>query len=386
MAPVMSPAGLGTASEVLFRQNVLIFLVVVLIGLHLLFFYTQPSNRAATAGSLDVEDAVVKQLQERQRLGAGVVRANSGDRITGDDDATQALGAGRLRTDRESERERDAVGSSRSEQPSERPSAFAQAREASQEAFSSKGTSARGGNGDGPATQRPQDSDPAAARGQWKFNPSGDPLPNLEMPRMEPLSEQCIAAELTRTEDSYQRNLKRRGAYVPEVETVAEILNKVLVPVYPCALEQRLGQGGEGGKWICRLYTGVNEVEKAPSVVSIGSRGQTTFEQDVNAVFGVIPTTMDPFLAPAVKRKVEQIPFLKLSTKGIMGAHELKSDNEGRMVDIPGLLKLVHTDKIDIFKIDCESCNPGFTLCYLSIKANSKEPEKVALKGWASSR
>jgi len=74
----------------------------------------------------------------------------------------------------------------------------------------------------------------------------------------------------------------------------------------------------------------------------------------VNAVFGVIPNTMDPFLAPAVKRKVEAIPFLKLHTKGIMGAKDLKSDREGRMVDIPGLLKLMGTDKIDIFKIDCE--------------------------------
>jgi len=50
---------------------------------------------------------------------------------------------------------------------------------------------------------------------------------------------------------------------------VAEIVNKVLVPVYPCAMEQRLGQGGEGGEVGVPAVHGVNEVEKAPSVVSI---------------------------------------------------------------------------------------------------------------------
>jgi len=75
MAP-MSQSSMGAALEVLFGQNVLIFLVVVLIGLHLLFFYTQ--HGAPPRGGLDVEDAVVKQLQERQRLGSAAAAAEAG--------------------------------------------------------------------------------------------------------------------------------------------------------------------------------------------------------------------------------------------------------------------------------------------------------------------
>jgi len=60
------------------------------------------------------------------------------------------------------------------------------------------------GRGGGSGSGEAQDNNPAAAKGQWKFNPNGDLLPGLEMPAMEPLSDQvhcrgAHAGERTRT-------------------------------------------------------------------------------------------------------------------------------------------------------------------------------------------
>ncbi|CAI5492556.1 unnamed protein product, partial [Closterium sp. Naga37s-1] len=59
--------------------------------------------------------------------------------------------------------------------------------------------------------------------------------------------------ELCRAEAAYAANKARRvasfnGLLQPAVLSVADMLTKAIVPMYPCPREQRLGVWGEGGK------------------------------------------------------------------------------------------------------------------------------------------
>jgi len=58
-----------------------------------------------------------------------------------------------------------------------------------------------------------------------------------------------------------------------------------------------------------------------PVVVSVGSRGDSSFEADANANTGAIPHTFDPFLAPALDRAMkERVPYLHFHSIGLTGA------------------------------------------------------------------
>lgn len=62
----------------------------------------------------------------------------------------------------------------------------------------------------------------------------------------------CLEAAMGRAEETYKRHVARRRASFngqePTIADVDELIEKMMVPMYPCALEQRAGLGGEGGK------------------------------------------------------------------------------------------------------------------------------------------
>lgn len=63
----------------------------------------------------------------------------------------------------------------------------------------------------------------------------------------------CLEAAMAKAEETYQRHVARRrasfnGHEPPLIADVDELIDKLLVPTYPCILEQRTGVGGEGGK------------------------------------------------------------------------------------------------------------------------------------------
>jgi hypothetical protein len=70
-------------------------------------------------------------------------------------------------------------------------------------------------------------------------------------------------------------------------------------PVATCAREDRIGQLGDGGKWICN----VDKIQAPCTVYSIGSAGDITFEKVFSQYPGCDTFTFDP--TPNVENQVK---------------------------------------------------------------------------------
>lgn len=117
-------------------------------------------------------------------------------------------------------------------------------------------------------------------------------------------------------------------------------------PTLSCAMEQRIGIMGDGGKWICDAYK-VAEAEEC-NVISVGSNNDWSFEEAMHLLnprckiftfdHTIIPSNVPPYV----------------SFHGI----GLGSNDTGKLLTLKSALRLIGLEDktIDIFKIDCEGC------------------------------
>lgn len=183
----------------------------------------------------------------------------------------------------------------------------------------------------------------------------------------------------------YELNMRKRRETLCNATTVAElqsssciqhkvrehnsnflnyILGTFLVPTFPCPIMEKLGGFASGGKWICHVE---GLLPKRPVVYSIGSYGEITFEEDVHERLHVKSFTFDPFLTDEQKKVVVDAPFINWVNAGLRGitrdaddVDKSESSYSGpKMMTILEAMKMFKHDFIDLFKIDCESCEVG---------------------------
>lgn len=156
-------------------------------------------------------------------------------------------------------------------------------------------------------------------------------------------------------ESIYRRHAEKRRQY-PKPGTVrgtpyyAQVL-EYYAPHYQCIGEERVGAWGDGGKWVCRP----EELTRDSVVYSVGSNGQTDFEEDVaGRAGGGRPqihvwdmTVKDP-------KALAHLAGLK----DILTFHPvgLANTTTPRLQTLEGMMASLGHSYIDILKVDCEDC------------------------------
>lgn len=108
------------------------------------------------------------------------------------------------------------------------------------------------------------------------------------------------------------------------------------------------------GKWVCLAHLQRNKNPK--TVVSVGSRGDTSFEAAVFRGLGARSHTLDFSLDPGVARQVASLPFITFHSVGLSGASEKHTGKLAsvKWVNFQEMLALTGRDYIDILKLDCK--------------------------------
>ena len=120
-------------------------------------------------------------------------------------------------------------------------------------------------------------------------------------------------------------------------------------PAFTCQHERRIGQMGDGGKWVCdphRIH------KKSCLVYSVGSENDFSFEEAVWTM--VSPECEIHTFDPTIGEQPSNLPA------GNIHFHPwgLAAQDDGVFKTLPTIItELGHTGReIDIFKIDCEGC------------------------------
>ncbi|CAI5500967.1 unnamed protein product [Closterium sp. Naga37s-1] len=128
----------------------------------------------------------------------------------------------------------------------------------------------------------------------------------------------------------------------------AAFMFEVFAPAYPCLMEERLGTWLDGGKWVCRP-----SLLNASSVVySIGSDGKDSFEEEIFSRFKSRIHVFDHTLTPRKKAKVERKKAYKFHPIGLA----VSSNESASLSSFKDLTTMLGHSFVDIFKVDCESC------------------------------
>ena len=117
-------------------------------------------------------------------------------------------------------------------------------------------------------------------------------------------------------------------------------------PTWKCNFEERVGNIGDGGKWICDPFR--LQHTNSCQVISVGSNNEYSFE---NAIHELNPNcriaTFDHTVVnPSPPPFVEFYPF------------GIGTDNSGNIINLKTALEIAGMidGSIDILKIDCEGC------------------------------
>lgn len=117
-------------------------------------------------------------------------------------------------------------------------------------------------------------------------------------------------------------------------------------PDFTCDHEERIGNIGDGGKWLCQAYL-LARAEEC-NVMSIGSANDYSFEDAVHALNPRCSIhTFDHTVAPTGTP-----PYVHFHSIGL-GTHN--QGNIHTMKDVIGIIGM-EGKPIDILKIDCEGC------------------------------
>ncbi|GJP33991.1 hypothetical protein CLOM_g18476 [Closterium sp. NIES-68] len=173
-----------------------------------------------------------------------------------------------------------------------------------------------------------------------------------------------IDAAMCRAEANYWENrvLRRKacnGTLQPVPASMTDVTMKlrVLLPTYPCPVNERIGEWGDGGKWTCLLP---NSIQKDPVVYSIGSFGQYSFEESIYKILQVKPYTFDPFLTPNKLAVMKRVSILHFNEIGLSASVSLKTYRDKfpglKFMTLEGMMQKMNHTYVDVFKIDCEGC------------------------------
>jgi len=119
-------------------------------------------------------------------------------------------------------------------------------------------------------------------------------------------------------------------------------------PTWSCGYEQRIGNIGDGGKWLCDAYS-IAEAEVC-NIVSIGSNNEWSFEVSIHQLN---PRCKIHTFDHTTKNNVINKPqYVNFYGKG------LGATNNGDILTMDALLGLagLSTSNVDVLKIDCEGC------------------------------
>ncbi|CAI5462625.1 unnamed protein product [Closterium sp. Yama58-4] len=170
-------------------------------------------------------------------------------------------------------------------------------------------------------------------------------------------------AALCRADAVYWKNIARRkealnGTLQPKMWNPVRMKELVLIPTYPCAINERIGKWGDGGKWTCLLPNAIQKTN--PVVYSIGSFGMYSFEESMHKILGVKPYTFDPFLNPTNLEIMKNLTCLHFNEIGLSGVASLagykKNSPDKKFLTLPEIMKELGHTYVDVFKIDCEGC------------------------------
>ncbi|GJP33992.1 hypothetical protein CLOM_g18477 [Closterium sp. NIES-68] len=172
-----------------------------------------------------------------------------------------------------------------------------------------------------------------------------------------------IDAALCRADVIFWENVARRkaifqGAFQPKLGNPVWMKELVLIPTYPCPVNERIGKWGDGGKWTCLLPNAIQKTN--PVVYSVGSFGMYSFEQSMYKILGAKPYTFDPFLNTNKREIMANLTCLHFNEIGLSGAKSLpaykKSSPDKKFSTLPDLMRQFGHTYVDVFKIDCEGC------------------------------
>lgn len=113
-------------------------------------------------------------------------------------------------------------------------------------------------------------------------------------------------------------------------------------PSIRCPLDERIGNVGDGGKWVCDP----SMILKPGCVLfSVGGNNQWDFEEGMHK-FNCGTHTWDYTVVTPIK-KPDYVNFYQIG---------LATTNSTNMADLRKMMELAKVDKIDVMKVDCEGC------------------------------
>ncbi|CAI5524425.1 unnamed protein product [Closterium sp. Naga37s-1] len=199
-----------------------------------------------------------------------------------------------------------------------------------------------------------------------------------------PDHQQIDDAAVCQAESSFQVNMALRraamGGEQPLTLSLAEMKELIYVPLYPCPYEERIGEWGDGGKWVCML---ASALRKQPIVYSVGSNEQFAFEQGMAESVRTKAFTFDPFITAAQQAHMRSLPFLHFHGIGVAGEESLayyhKQNPDYDFKTLAQLMLFLNHTYVDVLKIDCEGCEVAFMRDIA--RAYGSEPATLAING-----
>lgn len=139
-------------------------------------------------------------------------------------------------------------------------------------------------------------------------------------------------------------------------------------PIYNCPSKERVGNVGDGGKWVCGVRTWLRSKVSDCVIYSFGSKGEVSFETDVKLLLPHCELHIfDPTLTPEQKRLVSGVPNASFHDYGIADKDGFLNIESGRRLSwvqktksvypvksLDSIMRSLGHKKIDIIKMDIE--------------------------------
>lgn len=108
-----------------------------------------------------------------------------------------------------------------------------------------------------------------------------------------------------------------------------------------------------GVQWVC---LSVRKGSNPPRVISIGSNGETSFEKAMHDRLNATPDVFDFSLTDQLREAMGAYDFLRFHNAGLVGSAARAKYGSLRMYTVPQIMRVLNQSYVDVFKVDCESC------------------------------
>lgn len=151
---------------------------------------------------------------------------------------------------------------------------------------------------------------------------------------------------------------KWRGRHRKEEDSFPALWD-MFEPFYNCHLKERVGELGDGGKWMCDLHD-LKRLHRRCVVYSFGSSGIVGFEKAVIAKTNCDVYIFDPTMSKQKEERVKAIPGVTFVPTGLY-SEETTLAKVGKVAPLKDLMKMLKHDHVDILKVDIEGSEwPAF--------------------------